>query len=96
MILSFTPEHTDTLKAQNPEAQIMTGPETTPMIAMMKVTVPCDGKPDNTNTSPRCPHPIFGDINVRKAVGCYGMDREEIVKIAFKGARAHEEIDGAV
>lgn len=85
MILSFTPEHTDTLKAQNPDAQIMTGPETTPMIAMMKVTVPCDGKPDNTNKSPRCPHPVFGDIKVRKAVGCYGMDREEIVKIAFKG-----------
>src|SRR5262249_12876620 len=31
------------------------------------------------------PHPIFSDIRVRKAVGCYGMDRKEIVKIAFKG-----------
>src|SRR5207247_7207798 len=31
------------------------------------------------------PHPIFSDIRVRKAVGCYGIDRKEIVKIAFKG-----------
>ena len=82
MILSFTPEHVDTLQQQNPGAQIMTGPETTPMIAMMKVTVPADGKQMSED---RAPHPIFGDIRVRKAVGCYGMDREEIVKIAFKG-----------
>ena len=33
----------------------------------------------------RAPHPIFSDIRVRKAVGCYGIDRKEIVKIAFKG-----------
>src|SRR5438128_1107771 len=33
----------------------------------------------------RGPHPIFNDIRVRKAVGCYGIDRKEIVKIAFKG-----------
>jgi peptide/nickel transport system substrate-binding protein len=33
----------------------------------------------------RGPHAIFNDIRVRKAVGCYGMDRHEIVKIAFKG-----------
>jgi peptide/nickel transport system substrate-binding protein len=33
----------------------------------------------------RLPHPIFGDLRVRKAVGCYGIDRQEIVKIAFKG-----------
>ncbi|GIX46008.1 MAG: hypothetical protein KatS3mg131_0219 [Candidatus Tectimicrobiota bacterium] len=82
MILSFSPEHVETLQAQVPDAQIMTGKETTPMIAMMKVTVPCDGKPMSKD---RCPHPIFGDIRVRKAVGCYGLDREEIVKIAFKG-----------
>jgi peptide/nickel transport system substrate-binding protein len=49
---------------------------------MMKVTVPCDGKPMSEK---RCPHPIFGNIKVRKAIGCYGMDRDEIVKIAFKG-----------
>jgi ABC-type transport system substrate-binding protein len=82
MILSFSPEHVDILKAQVSDAQILTGPETTPMIAMMKVTVPCDGKPMSKD---RCPHPIFGDNTMRKAVGCYGLDRAEIVKIAFKG-----------
>jgi peptide/nickel transport system substrate-binding protein len=82
MILSFTPEHVGTLKAQNPEAQIMSGKETTPMAAFMKITVPADGKPLSEQ---RAPHPIFGDITVRKAIGCYGLDREEIVQIAFKG-----------
>jgi peptide/nickel transport system substrate-binding protein len=82
MVLSFSPEHIDTLKAQIPEAQVMTGPETTPMVAMMKATVPCDGKPMSEQ---RCPHPIFGDNTVRKAIGCFGINREEIVKIAFKG-----------
>lgn len=81
-IASFTPEHVDTLKAQNPGAQILTGPETTPMVALMKVTVPADGK---QMSEKRAPHPIFGDIRIRRAVGCYGLDREEIVKIAFKG-----------
>lgn len=33
----------------------------------------------------RAPHPIFGDLRVRKAIGCYGIDRQEVVKIAFKG-----------
>ena len=60
----------------------MTGKETTPMVAMMKVTVPADGKPMSKE---RGPHAIFNDIRVRKAVGCYGIDRREIVKIAFKG-----------
>lgn len=82
MILSFTPEHVETLQQHNPAAQIMTGPETTPMIAMMKVTVPADGK---QMSEQRAPHPIFGDMRVRKAIGCYGMDRREIVQIAFKG-----------
>ncbi len=81
-IASFSPEHVDTLKAQVPNAQLMTGKETTPMVAAMKVTVPKDGKPMSKD---RAPHPIFGDVRVRKAVGCYGMDRNEIVKIAFKG-----------
>ncbi|MBI4607659.1 MAG: ABC transporter substrate-binding protein [Candidatus Rokubacteria bacterium] len=81
-IASFSPEHVDTLKAQNPKAQILTGKETTPMVAAMKVTVPRDGKPMSKD---RAPHPIFGDLRVRKAVGCYGIDRNEIVKIAFKG-----------
>src|SRR5437899_1434449 len=81
-IASFSPEHVDTMKAQNPRALIMTGKETTPMLAAMKVTVPKDGKPMSKD---RAPHPIFSDIRVRKAVGCYGIDRKEIVKIAFKG-----------
>src|SRR5438309_1254446 len=81
-IASFSPEHVHTLRAHNPPAQIMTGKETTPMLAAMKVTVPKDGKPMSKE---RAPHPIFGDLRVRKAIGCYGIDRQEIVKIAFKG-----------
>ena len=52
------------------------------MVAMMKVTMPADGKPMSKD---RAPHAIFSDIRVRKAVACYGMDRKEIVKIAYKG-----------
>jgi peptide/nickel transport system substrate-binding protein len=81
-IADFSADHVETLRAQNPRAQIMTGKETTPMVAMMKVTVPADGKPMSKD---RGPHPIFNDIRVRKAVGCYGLDRKEIVRIAFKG-----------
>ena len=81
-IADFSADHVDTLRVQNPRAQIMTGKETTPMVAMMKVTMPADGKPMSKE---RAPHPIFSDIRVRKAVGCYGIDRKEIVKIAFKG-----------
>ncbi|HUF91593.1 MAG TPA: ABC transporter substrate-binding protein, partial [Candidatus Limnocylindria bacterium] len=81
-IASFSPEHVDTLKAQVPSANIMTGKETTPMLAAMKVTVPKDGKPMSKD---RAPHPVFGDVKMRKAIGCYGIDRQEIVKIAFKG-----------
>src|SRR5207245_1558513 len=81
-LVFFSPEHVDTFRAQNPRAQILTGKETTPMVAMMKVTVPKDGKPMSKD---RAPHPIFSDLKMRKAVGCYGIDRKEIVKIAFKG-----------
>ena len=81
-IASFTPEHVPTIQAQNPGARIMSGKETTPMVAMMKITDPADGKKMSKD---RMPHKIFGDINVRKAVACYGMDRKEIVQIAFKG-----------
>ena len=81
-IADFSADHVDTLKTQNPRAQVMTGKETTPMVAMMKVTVPADGKPLSKD---RAPHAIFNDIRVRKAVGCYGIDRKEIVKIAYKG-----------
>jgi len=44
-----------------PTRQIMTGKETTPMMAMMKVTVPADGKPMSKD---RAPHPIFNDLRV--------------------------------
>lgn len=81
-IASFTPEHVDTLKSQNPGAMVMTGKETTPMVAMMKITDPADGKKMSKN---RTPHKIFGDLRVRRAVACYGIDRTEIVKIALKG-----------
>ena len=81
-IADFSADHVDTLKGQNPRAQIMTGKETTPMVAMMKVTVPADGKPMSKD---RAPHAIFNDIRVRKAIGCHGIDRKEIVKIAYKG-----------
>src|SRR6266481_5194019 len=81
-IVDFSPEHVETLRAENPRAVIMTGKETTPMVAMMKVTVPKDAKPMSKD---RAPHPIFSDVRVRKAIGCYGIDRKEIVKIAFKG-----------
>ncbi len=81
-IADFSADHVATIKAQNPRAQVMTGKETTPMVAMMKVTVPADGKPMSKD---RAPHAIFNDLRVRKAVGCYGIDRKEIVKIAFKG-----------
>ena len=81
-IADFSADHVDTLRAQNPRAQVMTGKETTPMVAMMKVTVPKDGKPMSKD---RAPHAIFNDLRIRKAVGCYGIDRKEIVKIAYKG-----------
>src|SRR5712664_4578941 len=42
-IASFSPEHVDTMRAQNPKASLMTGKETKPMVAQMKVTVPRDG-----------------------------------------------------
>ena len=63
-IASFSPEHVDTLKAQVPNARIMTGKETTPMMATMKVTISKDGKPMSKE---RVPHPLFGDVRVRKA-----------------------------
>lgn len=53
------------------------------MVALMKVTAPADGKQMSKD---RKPHAVFGDIKVRKAVACHGLNREEIVKIAFKGA----------
>jgi peptide/nickel transport system substrate-binding protein len=84
-IASFSPEYVQTIQAQVPEAQVLTGPETTPMVMGAKVTVPCDGRPDASMTNPRCPHPIYGDIRTRKALLCYGIDRGEIVKVALRG-----------
>src|SRR5712691_4408945 len=77
-ITDFSPEHVATFRAQNPRAQILTGKETTPMVASMKVTVPKDGR---ARAKGLAPDPIFSDHKVRKAVGCYGIDRKEIVKI---------------
>ena len=68
-IASFSPEHVEALRAQNPDARILTGPETTPMMATMKITNPAPGEPRGSKK--RTPHPIFGDIRVRKAVACY-------------------------
>src|SRR5262249_46621736 len=81
LLADASADHVDTVRAQNPRAQSTTGKETTAMVAMMKATMPADGKPMSKE---RAPHPIFGDIRVRKAGGCYGIDRKEIVKIAFK------------
>src|SRR5262252_1640239 len=58
-LADLSADHVDTLRAKNPRAQMMTGKETTPMVAMMKVTVPADGKPMSKD---RAPHPIFSDI----------------------------------
>src|SRR3989442_4905960 len=60
---SVSPEHVDTLKSQNPKARVMTGKETTPMGAQMKVTVPKDGKPMSPE---RAPPPTFAGFRVRK------------------------------
>src|SRR2546428_1405152 len=65
-IASFSPDHVETLKAQNPRAHIMTGKETTPMLAAMKVTVPKDGKPMSKD---RAPPPAFGALPWRKTSG---------------------------
>src|SRR2546428_1397808 len=65
-IADFSADHVDTLRAQNPRAQVMTGKETTPMVAMMKVTVPKDGKPMSKD---RAPPPAFGALPWRKTSG---------------------------
>src|SRR5207245_5552122 len=40
VIADFSADHADSLRAHTPHAQLMTGKETTPMVAMMKVSVP--------------------------------------------------------
>jgi peptide/nickel transport system substrate-binding protein len=47
---------------------VLTGPETTPMVGMINVSLP-----------------PFDDLRVRKAIGCYGTDRVEIVQKALLG-----------
>src|SRR5262249_56101312 len=51
-------------------------------VGMVRGGVGGEGKPMSKS---RAPHPIFGDVRLRKALGCYGIDRKEIVKLAFKG-----------
>jgi len=51
------------------------------MVAMMKVTGTADGKPMRRSGGPMRSSTTSGP----QGVGCYGIDRKEIVKIAFKG-----------
>src|SRR3989454_4270611 len=67
-IVDFSPEHVETLRAQNPRAVIMTGKETTPMVAQMKVTVPRDAM---TMSKDRAPNPICSDISVHMLICGY-------------------------
>src|SRR4029450_13938093 len=55
-IASFPPDHVDTMRAQAPKAQILSGKRTTPMLAAMKVTVPQEGKPMSPDRGPHA-HP---------------------------------------
>src|SRR5438132_9542581 len=43
------------------------------------------GWSSDVSSSERVVSVAAGDLRVRKAIGCYGIDRQEIVKIAFKG-----------
>src|SRR5258705_4924522 len=63
-IADFLADHVDTLRAQSPRAQVMTGKETTPMVAIINVTLPADREPLSKD---RAPHATLNDITGRKA-----------------------------
>ena len=81
-IASFSPEHVDTLKAQSPNARDHD-----------RQGNDADGGGDEGDRAQGRQAHVQGagaasDLRrsqVRKAIGCYGIDRKEIVKIAFKG-----------
>jgi len=78
LIADFSPI-TSTLRAAEPTRPDHDRKETTPMMAMMKYRArgrePIQGRRRIRS---------FNDLRVRKAIGCYGIDRKEIVKIAFR------------
>jgi peptide/nickel transport system substrate-binding protein len=67
MLNSVSPELVRVLQADK-NITVLSGLETTPMVAMLQVT-----------------RPPFDDLRVRKAIGCYGTNRQEIVEKAQLG-----------
>ncbi len=67
LINSFSPELVRVVEKDR-NLTVLTGPETTPMVALLNVS-----------------KPPFDDLRVRKAIGCYGIDRIEIVQKALMG-----------
>lgn len=67
LINSFSPELVRVVEKDR-NLTLLTGPETTPMVAILNVS-----------------KPPFDDLRVRKAIGCYGLDRIEIAQKALLG-----------
>jgi ABC-type transport system substrate-binding protein len=67
MLNSVSPELVRVLE-RDKGVTVLSGLETTPMVAMLQVT-----------------KPPFDDLRVRKAIGCYGVDRREIAEKALLG-----------
>jgi peptide/nickel transport system substrate-binding protein len=67
MLNSVSPELVRVLE-RDKGATVLSGLETTPMVAMLQVT-----------------RPPFDDLRVRKAIGCYGIDRRELAEKALLG-----------
>ena len=67
MLNSVSPELVRVLE-RDKGVTVLSGLETTPMVAMLQVT-----------------RPPFDDLRVRKAIGCYGVDRREIAEKALLG-----------